>query len=56
LQKNKVEKRVYETEYPANNPIEDRKAIDNLSNVDGFVATVFDGHGGYQCCKFLPGF
>lgn len=39
------------SQYPANNPIEDRYAYGKLSSVDGFAAGVFDGHGGWQVCE-----
>lgn len=32
--------------YNANNPIEDRLAYAKLKSIDGFTASVFDGHGG----------
>jgi hypothetical protein len=32
--------------YNANNPIEDRFAYARLKSIDGFTASVFDGHGG----------
>ena len=32
--------------YRANNPIEDRSCYTKLNAIDGFTATVFDGHGG----------
>jgi hypothetical protein len=32
--------------YNANNPIEDRLAYTRLKSIDGFTASVFDGHGG----------
>ena len=43
------------SQYPANNPIEDRYAYGKLSSVDGFAAGVFDGHGGWQVCKLISG-
>lgn len=50
--RNRVEKRYAANQYQANNPIEDRYAVHNLSNADGFCATVFDGHGGWQCADW----
>ena len=32
--------------YRANDPIEDRSCYTKLKAIDGFTATVFDGHGG----------
>jgi hypothetical protein len=34
-------------EYNANNPIEDRHSYVKLKSINGFAASVFDGHGGY---------
>lgn len=50
-QRNKVKNRVFSIQTPANNPIEDRFAYDDLASVEGFVASVFDGHGGWQVCR-----
>jgi serine/threonine protein phosphatase PrpC len=33
-------------EYNANNPIEDRHCFTKLQSINGFTASVFDGHGG----------
>jgi len=51
LNPNKVENRVSTLEYPANNPIEDRLSYHSFKNIDGFCATVFDGHGGWQVAE-----
>lgn len=32
--------------YNANNPIEDRFCFTKLKSIEGFTASVFDGHGG----------
>jgi hypothetical protein len=32
--------------YNANNPIEDRFCYTKLKSIEGFTASVFDGHGG----------
>jgi hypothetical protein len=32
--------------YNANNPIEDRLSYTRLKSIEGFTASVFDGHGG----------
>lgn len=34
------------SQYNANNPIEDRYCYAKLTAIDGFTASVFDGHGG----------
>jgi len=49
-QRNKIKNRVFSIQTPANNPIEDRFAYNDLESVQGFVASVFDGHGGWQVC------
>lgn len=49
-QRNKVKNRVFSIQTPANNPIEDRFAYHDLTSLEGFVASVFDGHGGWQVC------
>jgi len=33
-------------EYNANNPLEDRHCFTKLKSINGFTASVFDGHGG----------
>ena len=38
-------------QYNANNPIEDRYSYAKLTSIDGFTASVFDGHGGDLCVK-----
>jgi hypothetical protein len=38
-------------QYPANNPIEDRWSCQQLTAIDGYVAIVLDGHGGWQVGK-----
>lgn len=48
LSKNKLQDRVTIAEYPANFPIEDRFLTYQLTNADGYVVAVFDGHGGWQ--------
>jgi hypothetical protein len=48
LARNKLEGRINNVEYPANNPIEDRMLTYQLTSYDGYVAAVFDGHGGWQ--------
>ena len=48
LTRNKVAGRMNDIEYPANNPIEDRHFVQQLKSVEGYVAAVFDGHGGWQ--------
>jgi len=48
---NKIENRVKSTEYASNKPIEDRYFYTNLKEVDGYLATVLDGHAGWQLCK-----
>ncbi len=35
-------------EYAANKPIEDRHHMKQLENLDGYVVSVYDGHGGWQ--------
>jgi serine/threonine protein phosphatase PrpC len=37
--------------YPANHPIEDRHVTFRISD-KVTAATVFDGHGGWQCAEF----
>lgn len=49
--KDNIESITSVSQYPANNPIEDRYASGKLTSVDGFAAGVFDGHGGWQVCK-----
>jgi hypothetical protein len=39
--------------YNANNPIEDRLAYGRLKSIDGFTASVFDGHGGDLTVLYL---
>lgn len=51
--KNDVKHRAHLNQYPANKPVEDRWAIGNLVNTEGFVAAVFDGHGGWQVAEFV---
>jgi hypothetical protein len=34
------------SQYNANNPIEDRYCYQKLNSINGFTASVFDGHGG----------
>ena len=48
--KDSIENSIDCSQYPANNPIEDRYAYAKLTTVDGFAAGVFDGHGGWQVC------
>ena len=36
-------------QYRANDPIEDRYSYAKLTSINGFTASVFDGHGGYLC-------
>lgn len=48
LARNKLAGRVNDVEYPANNPIEDRHLFQELTSIQGYVAAVFDGHGGWQ--------
>jgi serine/threonine protein phosphatase PrpC len=38
-------------QYPANKPIEDRYKVTQLTAVDGYAASVFDGHGGWQIAE-----
>lgn len=52
-QRNKIKNRAFSKQVSSNDPIEDRLAYDDLTSVDGFVASVFDGHGGWQLCR-LP--
>jgi hypothetical protein len=40
--------------YNANNPIEDRFSYARLRSIDGFTASVFDGHGGDLTVSILP--
>lgn len=40
-------------EYNANNPIEDRHSYAKLKSINGFTASVFDGHGGYLTVIFI---
>ena len=40
--------RISLVQYPANNPIEDRYSCQQLTTIDGYVVSVFDGHGGWQ--------
>jgi serine/threonine protein phosphatase PrpC len=39
-------------QYPANSPIEDRFNVSGLKSIDGFTASVFDGHGGWQIADY----
>ena len=39
--------------YPANSPIEDRISASHLSSPSATIASVFDGHGGWQISNFL---
>ena len=43
-----MKNRVSLIQYPANNPIEDRWSCQQLESIDGYVAIVLDGHGGWQ--------
>lgn len=52
LVETEVEGRHFEIQYPANNPIEDRFATHSLKNADGYCASVFDGHGGWQISEY----
>lgn len=49
---NKLKNRVSRLQYPANNPIEDRYDYTQLSSIDAFVVSVFDGHGGWQTAEY----
>ena len=48
-----MKSRISLIQYPANNPIEDRYDCAQLESIDGFAASVFDGHGGWQMGMFL---
>ena len=45
-----MEKRVAVVQYQANSPIEDTYSCEQIEQVDGFLISVFDGHGGWQLC------
>lgn len=51
-QRNQLKNRVQTLQYPANNPIEDRVSFAQLSNIEGFFAAVYDGHGGWQISDY----
>jgi pyruvate dehydrogenase phosphatase len=52
LESNKIEGRLGTTQYPSNNPIEDRYAYRTFEKIPGFTAIVFDGHGGWMVAEF----
>jgi len=39
--------------FNANNPIEDRHCYTRLKSINGFTASVFDGHGGDLTVNYL---
>jgi serine/threonine protein phosphatase PrpC len=51
LKANKIESRVVMLQYAANNPIEDRYKVSQLTALEGYAMSVFDGHGGWQVAE-----
>ena len=49
--KNQLENRVSLIQYESNNPIEDRFNCTQIKEVEGYLISVFDGHGGWQVGK-----
>jgi len=47
-ERNKLEKRAFVLQYPANQPCEDRFNCYQFKSQDAYYAAVFDGHGGWQ--------
>jgi serine/threonine protein phosphatase PrpC len=47
-----IESRVAIIQYPANNPIEDRYKASQLTSLNAYAVSVFDGHGGWQLSEF----
>jgi serine/threonine protein phosphatase PrpC len=46
LKPNKINHRIHELSYPANSPIEDKIVSTQLEGINGYMVSVFDGHGG----------
>lgn len=51
LTKNKITNRVCLAVVKANDPIEDQSSANQLKYFDGFIVSVFDGHGGEDIAK-----
>mmetsp|Transcript_71213 Transcript_71213/g.82834 ORF Transcript_71213/g.82834 Transcript_71213/m.82834 type:complete len:423 (-) Transcript_71213:159-1427(-) len=51
LERNKLKNRFGVVQYAANKPIEDRFHTKQLESLDGYVVSVFDGHGGWQVAE-----
>ena len=52
-QKNKMESRVAAIQYQSNNPLEDTYSCEQVvSGIEGYLISVFDGHGGWQLCIY----
>lgn len=51
MKRNKIDNRTILLQYAANNPIEDRYKLFQLTAIDGFVVSVIDGHGGWQLAE-----
>ena len=51
--KEDITKRISTLEYNANLPIKDRISYGNFKNLKGYVAAVFDGHGGFQVAEYV---
>jgi len=45
-----MENRVAVVQYQANSPIEDTYSCEQVTNLEGYFISVFDGHGGWQLC------
>lgn len=51
LKRNCFENRVALLQYAANNPVEDRFCVSQIKTLPGYLATVLDGHGGFEIGK-----
>jgi len=45
---NLIEERLFQKQFPSNNPCEDRSDFRQLTNYPGYAAAIYDGHGGWQ--------
>ena len=55
LERNSINKRIKTLQYEANSPCEDSVTYAQLSNIDAYTVSVFDGHGGPQLAEYSKG-
>jgi hypothetical protein len=48
ITKNKINGRIQSLQFPANDPMEDTLVFHELKEINGYMAAIFDGHGGIQ--------